>query len=174
MIVAGIGSRKGVSANEVFSAIEAALAGHGLAVDALSALATTGFKRDEAGILLAAQRLRLPLIVVETAEEERTSPPPGSEGEDWRQDGEAALFCETHEENGASSAPSSPQRGGSGRHGAQTTTPTCSRISQAVAGTPSVSETAAFAAAGPGGRLLGPRIVVGRVTCAIAVREGRP
>jgi len=38
-----------------------------------------------------------------------------------------------------------------------------------VAGVPSVSETAALAAAGEGVRLLGPRIVVGPVTCAIAI-----
>lgn len=36
-------------------------------------------------------------------------------------------------------------------------------------GTPSVSETAALAAAGQRARLLGPRIAVGPVTCAIAV-----
>lgn len=40
------------------------------------------------------------------------------------------------------------------------------------AGVPSVAECAALAAAGDGSRLLGPRTIVGRVTCAIAV--GRP
>ncbi len=38
-----------------------------------------------------------------------------------------------------------------------------------VAGTPSVSEAAALAAAGQGSRLLGPRIAVGPVTCALAI-----
>ena len=41
--------------------------------------------------------------------------------------------------------------------------------SLAAAGTPSVSEAAALAAAGEGSRLLGPRIVVGNVTCALAI-----
>jgi cobalt-precorrin 5A hydrolase len=45
---------------------------------------------------------------------------------------------------------------------------THSARSQVIAGTPSVSEAAALAAAGEGSRLLGPRIVVGPVTCALA------
>ncbi|MBA3448684.1 MAG: cobalamin biosynthesis protein, partial [Pseudaminobacter sp.] len=43
-----------------------------------------------------------------------------------------------------------------------------SDLSLALAGTPSVSETAALAAAGQGARLLGPRLVLGSVTCALA------
>lgn len=50
---------------------------------------------------------------------------------------------------------------------------TSSARSQAVSGTPSVSETAALAAAGQHARLLGPRVAVGPVTCAIAV-AGEP
>ena len=50
----------------------------------------------------------------------------------------------------------------------------CSEMSAAMAGTPSVSEASALAAAGPGSRLLGPRLVLGAVTCAIAVSGGRP
>lgn len=46
---------------------------------------------------------------------------------------------------------------------------TLSQPSLAIAGTPSVSETAALAAAGQQARLLGPRVAVGPVTCAIAV-----
>ncbi len=41
--------------------------------------------------------------------------------------------------------------------------------SVAAAGTHSVSEAAALAAAGQGSRLLGPRIAVGPVTCALAI-----
>jgi cobalt-precorrin 5A hydrolase len=37
------------------------------------------------------------------------------------------------------------------------------------AGSPSVSEAAALAAAGVAARLAGPRIVLGPVTCAIAI-----
>lgn len=46
---------------------------------------------------------------------------------------------------------------------------TRSDISLAVAGSSSVSESAALAAAGKDARLLGPRLITGAVTCAIAV-----
>jgi cobalt-precorrin 5A hydrolase len=51
---------------------------------------------------------------------------------------------------------------------------TRSAPSLAVSGTPSVSETAALAAAGQHATLLGPRIAVGPVTCAIAVAGSLP
>jgi len=38
----------------------------------------------------------------------------------------------------------------------------------ALTGVPSVAETAALAAAGPSARLIGPRLVIGGVTCALA------
>ena len=44
---------------------------------------------------------------------------------------------------------------------------------QSLLGVPSVAETAALAAAGPTSRLCGPRLAVGRVTCAIAT-DGEP
>jgi cobalt-precorrin 5A hydrolase len=50
---------------------------------------------------------------------------------------------------------------------------TRSAASVAAAGTPTVSEAAALAAAGEGARLAGPRIAIGRVTCAIAIGEDR-
>ena len=50
-------------------------------------------------------------------------------------------------------------------------TVTRSGISREVSGYGSASEAAALAAAGPGGRLLGPRFVSGGVTCALAVAE---
>lgn len=40
---------------------------------------------------------------------------------------------------------------------------------EALLGVPCLAEAAALAAAGPGARLLGPRLAMGRVTCAIAV-----
>jgi cobalt-precorrin 5A hydrolase len=46
---------------------------------------------------------------------------------------------------------------------------TRSAASRAATGAGSASEAAALAAAGPEARLLGPRLVVGRVTCALAV-----
>jgi len=43
----------------------------------------------------------------------------------------------------------------------------------AATGVPSLSEAAALAAAGPGARLLAPRIAVGPATCALAVSGDR-
>lgn len=45
---------------------------------------------------------------------------------------------------------------------------TVSQASLREAGVPSVAECAALAAAGPGARLIVPRVVVGPVTCAVA------
>jgi cobalt-precorrin 5A hydrolase len=123
MMVAGIGSRKGVSARDVLAAIETALEAHGLAMTALSALATASLKHDEPAIFSAGRELALPVIVVE----------------------DAAL---------AAASPRTISR---------------SDLSQARAGTPSVSEASALAAAGKGAKLLGPRTVLGPVTCAIAI-----
>lgn len=122
MIVAGIGSRKGTSEREVLEAINAALAAQSLDPSALSALATGGVKRAEKAIGDAAQRLGLPLHVIE----------------------DAAL---------------------------QSTADRCLTVSErslAWSGAPSLSEAAALAAAGDGARLLGPRLVHGSVTCALA------
>jgi cobalt-precorrin 5A hydrolase len=44
----------------------------------------------------------------------------------------------------------------------------------AATGVPSLSEAAALAAAGPGARLLAPRIAVGPATCALAVTGDGP
>ena len=178
MIVAGIGSRKGVSAEEVLAAIHAALSSHDLAVEALTALATTGFKRQEAGISSAAERLGVPMMVVATAEDERPSSPPGT-GEEVvsevnRSGGLAAPRTPTPSRPSTSSGlDTSPPLGEEGRRD-ELAVLTRSVSSQKVAGVASVSETAALAAAGPGGRLLGPRIAVGRVTCAVAIGEERP
>ncbi|MBZ9658018.1 cobalamin biosynthesis protein [Mesorhizobium sp. ESP-6-4] len=128
MMVAGIGSRKGVTAGDVRAAIETALEAHGLTMTALSALATGEIKRDEPAIFLAARDLDLPVLVIS----------------------DAAL-----------------QSVSSG-------TVSRSDASQAQAGTPSVSEASALAAAGKGAKLLGPRIVLGPVTCAIAISGDAP
>ena len=128
MTVAGIGSRKGVSREEVIAALQTALKAHGLAMTELSALATTAFKRDEEAIFAAGRALGLPVIIVENKKFDAVS-----------------SRVLTH-----------------------------SDLSLSLAGTPSVSESAALAAAGEDARLLGPRIVVGPVTCAIAMSGGRP
>ena len=128
MIVAGIGSRKGVGMADVIAAIEAALKTHRLAMSDLSALATTVFKRDEEAIFAAGRELGLPVILVE----------------DDKLD---AVLARTLSH---------------------------SDLSLSLAGTASISESAALAGAGEGANLAGPRIVAGSVTCAIAISGARP
>lgn len=120
MIVAGIGSRTGVSAAQVIAAVDAALQAHGLERARLAMLATARMKQDEAGIIAASGTMGLPLVLVD--------------------DG-VLVGMETL---------------------------TRSQASMTAAGTPSVSEAAALAAAGEGARLAGPRTALGPVTCAIA------
>lgn len=74
MMVAGIGSRKGVSVEDVLAAIKTTLEAHGLAITALSALATTEFKRNEEAIFAAGRKLDLPVIVVDVAGSELSLP----------------------------------------------------------------------------------------------------
>jgi cobalt-precorrin 5A hydrolase len=126
MMIAGIGSRKGARIEDVLAAIEMAVEAHGLAMTALSALATVPLKQDEQAILEAGRELALPVIIAD----------------------EAALRA---------AAPDTLSR---------------SVLSQERAGTPSVSEASALAVAGEGARLLGPRTVLGPVTCAIAIGGG--
>ena len=128
MMVAGIGSRKGVSTGEVLAAIETALETHGLTMTALSALATAEFKKDEEAIAAAGRALSLPVIVVD----------------------DSALQAVSSD------------------------TLSHSDLSQDLAGTPSVSEASALTVAGKGARLLGPRTVLGPVTCAIAISGDAP
>ncbi len=128
MMVVGIGSRKGVSVEDVLAAIETAVEAHGLAMTALSALATTTLKKDEEAIAAAGRALNLPVIIVDDAE----------------------------------------------LHGVASNTLSHSDLSQNLAGTPSVSEASALAVAGVGAKLLGPRTVLGPVTCAIAISGGAP
>lgn len=116
--VAGLGCRRGATAEAVLAALAAASAAFGpLRIDALAALP---LKAGEAGLIEAARRLGLPFLSVAA--------------------GPAPVL-------------------------------TCSAASLAAAGTGSAAEAAALAAAGPGAQLLGPRIVLGPVTCAIAIRE---
>jgi cobalt-precorrin 5A hydrolase len=128
MMVAGIGSRKGVSVADVLAAIETAVEAHGLAMTAISALATAALKRDEKAITAAGRALNLPVIIVDDSALQAASP-------------------------------------GTLSH---------SGLSQELAGTPSVSEASALAVAGAGARLLGPRTVLGPVTCAIAISGDAP
>lgn len=125
MIVAGIGSKRGVTVEEVLAALDAALARAGIARDGLSLIAAPAVKGGEAGISEAAARLGLPLVLV----------------------------------------PQSQLEAASGR------TQTHSERVVALLRVPSAAETAALAAAGADARLAGPRLALGPVTCAIAIRE---
>jgi cobalt-precorrin 5A hydrolase len=68
MIVAGIGCRKGASAEAVSAAVTAAAARCGLAPGAIDALATANEKSGEPGIAAAAEALATPLVLVALAD----------------------------------------------------------------------------------------------------------
>lgn len=72
MIVAGVGCRKGASADEVRAAIAAALERAGL--DALDLVATAASKGGEPGITAAAQALGVPLVLVPQRDLEAQTP----------------------------------------------------------------------------------------------------
>ena len=63
-IVLGIGARKGVSEEQVLAAVDEALAAAGKSRDDVRAVATIDMKKDEAGILAAAERLGVPVQVI--------------------------------------------------------------------------------------------------------------
>jgi cobalt-precorrin 5A hydrolase len=64
MIVAGIGCRRNTSAPDIEAAVRAALAQAGLTTNALTAIATTAAKHDEAGIETAAANLGVNVVLV--------------------------------------------------------------------------------------------------------------
>jgi len=65
MIVAGIGCRKGATAEQIVAVIRQALEQHGLAMTDIGLLATGEVKRHEPGISEAATRLGVPLLVLD-------------------------------------------------------------------------------------------------------------
>lgn len=64
MIVAGIGCRRGASADQIEAAIAAALARVGLEEQQLAMIATTALKGGERGIMDAAAARGVPLVLV--------------------------------------------------------------------------------------------------------------
>ncbi|MBS7537848.1 cobalamin biosynthesis protein [Ancylobacter lacus] len=128
MIVAGVGSRRGVSAQEVRAAVEGALARYEVKLGEISLMATPALKGSEAGIMRAALDLGLLLVMVPQAQLEA-----------------AGARAMTHSERVV-----------------------------ALMGMPSVAEAAALAVAGRRSTLLGPRFVLGPVTCALAREANRP
>lgn len=73
MIVAGIGCRKGASAEEVSAALDAALERAGRPLARIDLLATSMRKRDEEGIAKAAKARGLRLVFVEQSDLESAS-----------------------------------------------------------------------------------------------------
>ena len=74
MIVAGIGCRRGATADAIEQSIEEALSECGLEHSQLRALATAAGKSDEPGLREAAARLSLPLIPLAEQDLVRAAP----------------------------------------------------------------------------------------------------
>jgi cobalt-precorrin 5A hydrolase len=68
MIVAGVGCRKGASADDIGAVIGAALARAGFATQALDLIAAPERKRDEHGVAAAAAALGVPLLLIAEAD----------------------------------------------------------------------------------------------------------
>lgn len=122
MIAAGIGSKRGVTAQDVLAAIDAALTRVDLSREDLKVIATPAVKGGEAGIAEAAALLGLPLVLIPQGQLEAM-----------------AERTQTHSERVV-----------------------------ALLRIPSAAETAALAACGLNAHLLGPRLALGSVTCALA------
>ncbi|MCO5734507.1 cobalamin biosynthesis protein [Rhizobium sp. SSA_523] len=73
MMIAGIGCRRGTSAETVMAVLEEALAAAGKTGERPARLATGTLKADEAGLLEAAARLKLDLAILTEAEMEAVS-----------------------------------------------------------------------------------------------------
>lgn len=121
-MVAGIGCRSGVTAEQVESALVAALAPILPSGRTLSLIATAAAKGKESGIIAAVAARGIPLVLISQSDLEAANPRTLTHSE------HAMIVMNVH----------------------------------------SVAEAAALAGAGPTSRLLGPRIAIGPVTCALA------
>lgn len=74
MIVAGLGCRRGTSADGVEAALIIACSKAGIDLSSIDALATGTIKEDEPGILQLATRLNLPLHIVRDDELREAAP----------------------------------------------------------------------------------------------------
>jgi len=68
MIVAGVGCRKGASADDIGAVIGAALARAGFGTQALDLIAVPELKRGEHGVAAAAAALGVPLVLIAEAD----------------------------------------------------------------------------------------------------------
>jgi cobalt-precorrin 5A hydrolase len=67
-LVVGLGCQRGCPASLLLELIEQALQDHGLAIEAITALASIDLKRSEPGLLALAEHLGLPLVFFSAAE----------------------------------------------------------------------------------------------------------
>ncbi|WP_225848510.1 precorrin-3B C(17)-methyltransferase [Streptomyces sp. HPF1205] len=74
-LVVGVGASRGAGAAEVLGLVRESLAGASLSVRSVSALATADAKRDEPGIVAAAERLGVPLVTFGAAALARVAVP---------------------------------------------------------------------------------------------------
>lgn len=74
MIVAGLGCRRGETAENVIDALLASTRTHGLSLTAITALATGSLKADEPAIRRAATSLGIPLTILSRGELEAAAP----------------------------------------------------------------------------------------------------
>lgn len=74
MIVAGVGCRKGTSAEEIIAAISRALRNAGLPNSSVDVIAAPAGKVGEPGIVGAATALRVPLVLVSQSDLEAAGP----------------------------------------------------------------------------------------------------
>lgn len=72
MIVAGLGCRKGTSVESILSALDAACRKAGISRESVTVLATGEIKRHEPGIIELAEKLALPLHILDETALKRT------------------------------------------------------------------------------------------------------
>jgi cobalt-precorrin 5A hydrolase len=125
VIVAGVGFRRGTTAEEIEALVRQALALHG--AERIDLLATEAGKAIEPGLQEAARRLSVALAACAAADLQGVTD---------------RILTRS------------------------------ARVLEAT-GLASIAEAAALVAAGRNSRLLGPRLASARVTCAIAVGDGR-
>jgi len=150
-MVAGIGCRSGVSAEQVEAAIEAAMGTIGTASRTLTAIATPAAKGHEPGIIAAAASRGIPLMLISQSALEAANSATLTRSE------HSMAAMNVHSVAEASAVAAAAEL-------ADTT---------AIASGDSARAAGAGGTAGAGGakatpRLLGPRIAVGPVTCALA------
>ena len=152
-MVAGIGCRSGVTAAQVEAAIEAAIeAVRALEVCTLTAIATPAAKAHEPGITAAAASRGIPLMLISQSALEAASPATLTRSEHSMAAMNVRSVAEAAALAGAAAL--------ADRAAPANTT--------AVAGATALTNATTRPAGAAPPRLLGPRIAVGPVTCALA------